>query len=189
MLVTRFVLSASGNPAKPGDVYRFSPEIFWEGEWIEGGIREPKESEFIRITRKEYLSVCSDVPKSGCICQSEQTHAALYKLLLGRQYPHFGVTGIKTLYLIKCIQGDYGKIFVKTTSHETIKKLIGGRADCSHASDKFWKECYERIRKEDVTDRRKPLKDFTAAEHEIWRAFVRRASISCNRKRLKKSDD
>lgn len=189
MLVTRFILSASGNPAKPGDVYRFDPEFFWDGEWIEGGIREPEGSEFIRITRKEYLSICSDVPRSGCINVCQKLHDVFYKLLLARSHPHFGVTGIKTLYLIKCIEGDFGKKYVKTTSHEAIRKLIGGRADCSHASDKFWKACYERIRQEDVTDRRKPLTDFTAAEREIWRAFVRRASISCNRKKLKQSDD
>lgn len=189
MLLTRFVLSSSGNPAKPGDVYQFNPEFFWDGEWIEGGIKESEGSEFIRITRKEYLSICSDVPKSGHITQNEQSHAALYKILLGRAYPHFGITGIKTVYLIKCIDGDFGRRYVKATSHEAIRKLIGGRVDVSHASDKFWKVCYERIRQEDVTNRRQPLKDFTAAEREIWRAFVRRASISCNRKKLKKSDD
>lgn len=189
MLVTRFVLSASGNPAKPGDVYRFNPELFWDGEWIEGEIREPKENEFIRITKKEYLSICSEVPKSGCITLNERSHAALYKILLARAYPHFGITGIKTIYLIKCIDGDFGRKYVKTTSHEAIRKLIGGRADVSHASDKFWKVCYERIRQEDVTDRRQPLKDFTVAEREIWRAFVRRASISCNRKKINKSND
>jgi len=188
MLLTKSTPSTSENYAKSGDIYRFNPEFFWEGEWIEGGIREPEES-FITITRKEYLSICSEVPKSGCITLNERSHAALYKILLGRAYPHFGITGIKTIYLIKCIDGDFGRKYIKTTSHEAIRKLIGGRAHVSHASDKFWKVCYQRIREEDVTGRRQPLKDFTEAEREIWRAFVRRASISCNRKKLKQSDD
>ena len=188
MLVTRFVLSSLRNPARPSDIYQFNPEFFWDGEWIEGGIREPEESEFIRITRKEYLSICSNIPKSGCICQSEQAHAALYRLLLGRQHPHFGVTGIKTLYLILCIEGFFGEKYKNITTHEVVQKLIGGRADCSHASVEFWEVCYQRIKEENV-NARLPLKKFTAAEREIWRAFVRRGSISCNRKKIKKSDN
>jgi hypothetical protein len=164
------------------NVYRFNPDFFWEGEWVQGKIIEEIESGFIRITRKEYLQICTEVPKSGCINLYPKLHDVLYKMLLARAYPHFGVVGIKVVYLIKCIQGDFGKKYVKTTSHEAIRKLIGGRADISHASDKFWKDCYERIRQEDVTDRLKPLKDFTEAEREIWRAFVKRASKSCNRK-------
>jgi len=189
MLLKRVAKSTLENPAKSGEIYRFNPDFFWEGEWVEGGIGEPEESDLIRITRKEYLSICSDVPKSGCITLNEQSHAAIYKILLGRAYPHFGVTGIKTIYLIKCINGDFGRKYINTTSHEAIRKLIGGRADVSHTSDKFWKICYQRIREEDVTGRRQPLKDFTEAERKIWRAFVRRASISCNRKKLKQSDD
>lgn len=173
---------------KSGDIYRFGIDNFWEGRWVSGGLKEPEGSEFVRITRKEYLSICTEVPKSGCINVSEKSHSALYKILIARAYPHFGVTGVKTLYLIKCIEGDFGKKYVKTTSHEVIKKLIGGRADCSHASDKFWKTCYDRIKEENVSVRL-PLKDFTAAEREIWRAFVRRASISCNRKKIKKDND
>lgn len=188
MLLTKTAPSTSENRGNLGDVYRFNLDNFWGGEWVRGGIKE-SESEFVRLTRKEYLKISSEVPKSGCITSNKTSHAALYKLLLSRSHEHFGVTGIKTLYLIKCIEGDFGKRYIKTTSHYAIRELIGGRADCSHASDKFWKECYERIRKEDVTDRRKPLTDFTAAEREIWRAFVRRASISCNRKKLKQSDD
>lgn len=189
MLLTQTVQNISGKTGKSGDIYRFNPEFFWEGEWVEGRLNEPEENGFIRVTRKEYLSICSEAPRSGCLTLNEQSHAILYKLLLGRAYPHFGITGIKTLYLIKCVEGDFGKKYVKTTSQEAIKKLIGGRADVSHASDEFWKVCYERIRQEDVTDRRQPLKDFTAAEREIWRAFVRRASISCNRKKIKKAND
>lgn len=189
MLLAKTAQSTSKDQRKDEKVYQFDPDHFWEGEWVAGKIIEEVESDFIRITRKEYLQICREVPKSGCVNICQKFHNTLYKLLLARAYPHFGVIGIKAVYLIKCIQGDFGKKYIKTTSHEMIRKLIGGRADISHASDKFWKACYERIKQEDVTDRPKPLKDFTEAEREIWRAFVKRASKSCNRKKLKKSDD
>lgn len=185
MLMQTTAQNTSAKTVKSGDIYQFNVEDFWNGEWVSSGSIEITENNLVRLTRKEYLNICTEVPKSGCINLSEKAHAALYKLLIGRAYPHFGVTGIKTLYLIKCLDGDFGKKYVKTTSHEAIRKLIGGRADCSHASQNFWDLCYERIRQEDVTDRRKPLKDFTAEEREIWRAFVRRASSSCNRKKNK----
>jgi hypothetical protein len=181
--------SLSRNQRKKENVYRFNPDFFWEGEWVSGKITEEVESGFIRITGKEYLKIWTKVPKSGCVNICPKLHDALYKMLLARAYPHFGVTGIKAVYLIKCVEGDFGKKYVKTTSHEEIRKLIGGRADVSHASDRFWEACYERIRQEDVIDRPKPLKDFTAAERKIWRAFMMRASKSCNRKKLKKSDN
>ena len=189
MSLAKTTSSASRNRKKDESVYRFDPDRFWEGEWVLGNIIEEVDSGFIRITRKEYLQICTEVPKSGCVNICLKLHNVLYKMLLARAYPHFGVTGIKTVYLIKCIEGDFGKKYVKTTSHEAIRKLIGGRADVSHASEDFWKVCYKRIKQEDVTDRREPLKGFTEAEREIWRAFVRRASKSCNRKKLKKSDD
>ena len=181
--------STSIKHRKDENVYRFDADYFWEGEWVQGKIIEEVESGFIRITRKEYLQICTEVPKSGCVNLCPKSHDVLYKMLLARAYPHFGVTGIKAVYLIKCIEGDFGKKYIKTTSHEAIRKLIGGRADISYASDKFWEACYERIRQEDVIDRPKHLKGFTAAERKIWRAFMERASKSCNRKKLKKSND
>jgi hypothetical protein len=111
-----------------------------------------------------------------------RSHAALYKLLLSRSYLHFGITGIKTLYLIMCIEGFFGEKYRNITTHENIKKLIGGRADCSHASDKFWAACYARIKMQNVSER-VSLREYTPEEREIWRSFVRRASISCNRKK------
>lgn len=183
MLLTKTAPSTSKIWGEYGDVYRFDPDHFWEGGWGTGSLHEI-ESDLIRITRKEFLKISSEVPDSGCICQSEQSHAALYKILLGRQYPHFGVTGIKTLYLIMCIEGMFGNKYKNITTHEAIKKLIGGRADCSHASIEFWGVCYQRIKEQNVSARM-PLREYTKAEREIWRAFIRRASISCNKKKLK----
>jgi hypothetical protein len=185
MLLARTLQNTSKNRRKDENVYRFDPDYFWEGAWVSEKVTEV-ESDFIKITRKEYLQVCTKVPKSGCVNVCPKCHETLYKLLLARAYLHFRVTGIKAVYLIKCIEGDYGKKYVKITSHEAVRKLIGGRADVSHASGKFWEACYERIKQEDVTNRPKPLEDFTEAEREIWRAFVRRASKSCNSKKLKK---
>lgn len=188
MLTATKAQNISEKTAKSGDIYRFDIDSFWDGEWVSGETKEPEESEYIRLTRKEYLNICTEVPESGCICQSEQAHSALYKLLLGRQYPHFGVTGIKTLYLIMCREGYFGEKYENITSHDAIRKLIGGRADYSHASEEFWQTCYERIKQEDVSARL-PLRDYTVAEREIWRAFVRRGSISCNKKRMRKTND
>jgi hypothetical protein len=187
MSLAETLLSTSRKNRKDESVYRFDPDRFWEGEWVLGNIIEEVDSGFIRITRKEYLQICTEVPKSGCVNLCPKLHDVLYKMLLARAYPHFGVTGIKAVYLIKCIEGDFGMKYIKITSHEEIRKLIGGRPDISHTSEKFWEACYERIKQEDVTDRQKPLKDFTEAEREIWRAFVHRASKSVNRKNLKKN--
>lgn len=182
MLGKNQLQDTSANLAKYGDIYRFKLDNFWSGKWISGEIKEETENEFVRLTKKEYLRVVSEIPESGCVSLHPKSHAALYQLLLSRKYSHFGITGIKTLYFIMCIEGLFGKKYEKITTHEYIKKLIGGRADCSHASDKFWAACYERIKMEDISER-VSLREYTEAEREIWRGFVRRSSISCNRKK------
>lgn len=128
------------------------------------------------------------MPKSGCVSQDPAAHMAFYRVLLKRQYPHFGITGIKCVYLILCLHGYYGnkykkiKIHANLTLEQSLKRLIGGRADCSHASPEFWEACYSRIKQEDISERIS-LAKFTQAERDIWRAFVRRANDSCNKKK------
>lgn len=176
---------------KSGDIYRFNQNYFWDGEWIQTPT-PTKETlpgcDFFEISRSEYLALSSEMPESGSVSKDPAAHMAFHKVLLAREYPHFGVTGIKSLYLILCLQGHYGKKYTKLHRKEgepletTLRKLLGGRADCSHASEEFWQACYERIKQKDVS-KRISLDEYTQAERDIWRAFVRRASISCNRKK------
>lgn len=182
MLVERIAQNISVTAAISGDIYQFDINNFWDGRWIDK--RCERNDNLIGINRKEYLRISADIPESGCITLHQISHAALYKILLARQYPHFGVTGIKSVYLILCLDGYFGSKYKKITSQESIRKLIGGRADCSHASQEFWEICISRITQETITERLS-LSSSTQKEREIWRSFVRRASISCNRKKIK----
>lgn len=185
------VQNTSANPARSGDIYQFNIDSFWEGTWKNGILPQnnsDKSDPIVTITRKEYLQLSHFIPKSGCVCQDQKSHEALYKTLLARRFVKFGVTGIKTLYLILCIEGAFGEKYEKITTHAEIRKLIGGRADCSEVSENFWDACYLRIKTEDVSNR-PPLKGFTDKEKEVWRAFTRKASISCNRNKYKINND
>lgn len=168
---------------KSGDIYRFDLDSFWSGTWHHGSLpSEEADPTITTITRKEYLQLSHSIPQSGCVCQDPISHAALYKTLLARRFPHFGVTGRKTLYLILCLEGYFGEKYERITSHSEIRKLIGGRAKLSSndVSEIFWIACYERIKTEDVSERQS-LKGFTEREKEVWRAFIRKTSTSCNR--------
>jgi hypothetical protein len=105
MLAVKRQQDTSGNPAKYGDIYQFYLADFWGGQWIQGRLFQKTDSELIQLTKREYLSISSEIPESGCVLMNVRSHAALYKLLLSRSYLHFGITGIKTLYLIMCIEG------------------------------------------------------------------------------------
>lgn len=182
MLAERIAQNISDTAAISGDIYQFDINNFWSGKWIDK--RCERNDDLIGITRKEYLKISADIPSSGCIDLHQTSHAALYKILLARHYPHFGVTGIKTVYLIMCLEGHFGEKYKNLTTQVQLQQLIGGRADCSHASQKFWEVCISRITQREITERLS-LSDSTIPEREIWRSFVRRASISCNRKKIK----
>lgn len=185
MSAKMIALHTSATVGKSGDIYQFEINSFWRGSWVKS--QDKSNNDLIGISRKEYLLISADIPSSGCITLHQESHAALYKILLARQYPHFGVTGIKSVYLILCLDGYFGSKYRKITSQESIRKLIGGRADCSHASQEFWEVCVSRITQIDISERLS-LSSSTQKEREIWRSFVRRASISCNRKKLKKEE-
>lgn len=184
MLAERIAQNISDTAAISGDIYQFDINDFWSGRWIDK--RCERNENLIGLNRKEYLRISADIPASGCITLHQISHAALYKILLARHYPHFGVTGIKAVYLILCLEGLFGEKYKNLTTKKKFCKFIGGRSNCSHASQEFWEICLSRIIQEDISERL-PLSNCTDLEREIWRSFIRRASISCNRKRNSKT--
>lgn len=136
----------------------------------------------IELSTREYLSLVTSVSTTGNIQEDIKAHQKVNSLLLGREYPHFGVTGVKTVYYLLCLRGEYGATYNAVKTLDEIKGIIGGSKDYSTASDLFWKECIARILEKDPFHRKK-MYSFSENERAIWVRFYRKSAASCNKKR------